>query len=63
MNITPLIVPNEGLHDSYFAYNTVRMIKSRRMKWEGHVASMGEVRNANTITVGKHEWEDTTSEI
>jgi hypothetical protein len=31
------------------------MIKSRRMRWEGHVARMGEKRNAYRILVGKPE--------
>jgi hypothetical protein len=30
-------------------------IKSRRMKWVGHVARVGEMRNAYTILVGKPE--------
>jgi hypothetical protein len=32
-----------------------RMIKSRRMRWAGHVARMGEKRNACRILVGKPE--------
>jgi hypothetical protein len=36
------------------------MIKSRRMSWAGHVARMGEKRNAYRILVGK---EETTGEI
>jgi hypothetical protein len=32
-----------------------RQIKSRRMRWAGHVARMGEKRNANRILVGKSE--------
>jgi hypothetical protein len=35
---------NEGLNDLYCSPNIVRMIKSRRMRWAGHVASMGEKR-------------------
>jgi hypothetical protein len=31
------------------------MIKPRRMRWAGHVARMGETRNAYTILVGKPE--------
>jgi hypothetical protein len=31
------------------------MIKSRRMRWAGHVARMGEKRNAYRILVGKSE--------
>jgi hypothetical protein len=44
---------------------TIRMIKSRRMRWAGHVARMGEKRNAYRILVGnpegrrpKHRWVD-----
>ena len=32
---------NEELHDLYYIPNIIRMIKSRRMRWEGHVARMG----------------------
>jgi hypothetical protein len=35
--------------------NIIRMIKSRRMRWAGHVARMGEKRNAYGILVGKPE--------
>jgi hypothetical protein len=31
------------------------MMKSRRMRWAGHVASIGEMRNAYSIVVGKRE--------
>jgi hypothetical protein len=39
------------------------MIKSRRMRWAGHVARMGDKRNADRILVGKpegkrHRWVD-----
>jgi hypothetical protein len=37
---------NEELHNLYSLPNIIRMIKSRRMKWAGHVARMGEKRNA-----------------
>ena len=33
---------NEELNDMYSSPNTVRVIKSRRMRWAGHVARMGE---------------------
>jgi hypothetical protein len=36
-------------------YYLIRMIKSRRMRWAGHVARMGEKRNAYRILVGKPE--------
>jgi hypothetical protein len=35
--------------------NISRMIKSRRMKWPGHVARMREPRNAYRILVGETE--------
>jgi hypothetical protein len=46
---------NEELHDLYFSPNIIRMIKSRRMRWAGHVARMGEKRNAYRILPGKPE--------
>jgi hypothetical protein len=39
----------------YSSPNIIRMIKSRRMRWAGHVARMGEKRNAYRILVGKPE--------
>jgi hypothetical protein len=33
----------------------IRIIKSRRMRWSGHVARMGEKRNAYRLLVGKPE--------
>jgi hypothetical protein len=46
---------NEVLHNLYSSPNIIRMIKSRRMRWAGHVAGMGETRNAYRILVGKPE--------
>jgi hypothetical protein len=40
---------NEGLHNLYSSPNIIRMSKSRRMRWAGHVAQMGETRNAYRI--------------
>jgi hypothetical protein len=37
---------NEELHDLNASPNTIRMIKSRSMRWEGHVARMGGMINA-----------------
>jgi hypothetical protein len=34
---------NDELHNLYFSPNIVRVIKSRRLRWAGHVARMGEV--------------------
>jgi hypothetical protein len=36
---------NEELHDLYSSPSVIRIIKSRRMRWAGHVAQMGEKRN------------------
>jgi hypothetical protein len=44
---------NEELRDLYFSASTIRIIKSRRMRWAGHVARMGEKRNAYKLLVGK----------
>jgi hypothetical protein len=44
---------NEELHGLYSSPSIVRVIKARRMRWAGHVASMGEVRGAYNILVGR----------
>jgi transcription termination factor 2 len=41
------------LHNLYSSPNIIRMIKSRRMRWAGHVARMEETRNAYRILVRK----------
>jgi len=46
---------NEELNDLYSSPNTVRVIKSRRMRWAGHVARMGERRGVFRVLVGKPE--------
>jgi hypothetical protein len=46
---------NEELHNLYSSPNINRTIKSRRIRWAGHVARMGEKRNAYRILVGKPE--------
>ena len=46
---------NEELNDLYSSPNIVRMIKSRRMRWAGHVASVGERRGVYRVLVGKPE--------
>ena len=46
---------NEELNDLYSSPNIVRVIKSRRMLWAGHVARMGEERGAYSVLVGKPE--------
>ena len=60
---------NEELNDLYSLPNIVRVVKSRRMRWAGHVARMGEDRGVQRVLVGKpegkrplgrprHRWED-----
>ena len=46
---------NEELNDLYSSPNFVRVIKSRRMRWAGHVALMGEEKVVYRILVGKPE--------
>jgi hypothetical protein len=62
-------VHNDELHSLYSSPNIVRVIKSRRMRWAGHVACMGEGRGVYKVLVGRpkgkrplvrprHRWED-----
>jgi hypothetical protein len=46
---------NEELNDLYCSQNIVRVIKSRRMRWAGHVARMEEGRGVHKVLVGKLE--------
>jgi len=46
---------NEELNDLYCSPNIVRVIKSRRMRWVGHVARIGEERGVYRVFVGKPE--------
>jgi hypothetical protein len=46
---------NEELRDLYSSPSIIKMIKSRRMRWAGHLARMGEKRNAYRLLVGKPE--------
>jgi hypothetical protein len=60
---------NDELHSLYSSPNIVRVIKSRRMRWAGHVARMGEGRDVYRVLIGRpkgrrplgrprHRWED-----
>jgi hypothetical protein len=60
---------NDELHSLHFSPNNVRVIKSRRMRWAGHVAHMGEGRGVYRVLVGwpegkrplgrpRRRWED-----
>jgi len=44
---------NEELWDLYSLPNIVRVVKSRRMRWAGHVARMGEGRGVHRVLVGE----------
>jgi hypothetical protein len=46
---------NEDLNVLYSLPNIVRMIKSRRLRWAGHVSRMGEGRVVYRVLVGKPE--------
>jgi hypothetical protein len=46
---------NEELNGLYSLLNIVRVIKSRRMRWVGHVERMGEGRGVYRVLVGKPE--------
>jgi hypothetical protein len=60
---------NDELHSLYSSWNIVRVIKSRRMRWAGHVTCMGEGKCVYKVLVGRpkgkrplgrlrHKWED-----
>jgi hypothetical protein len=46
---------NEGLHDLHSSPSIVSIMKSRRMRWAGHVARMGSKWNVYRMLVGKPE--------
>jgi hypothetical protein len=46
---------NDELHSLYSSPNVVRVIKSRRMRWAGHMARMGEGRGVYWVLVGMSE--------
>jgi hypothetical protein len=46
---------NDELHNLYSSPNIVRVIKSRRMRWAGHLARMGEGRGVYRVFVGRPE--------
>ena len=45
----------EELRDLYSLPNIVRVVKSKRMRWAGYVARMGEGRAVHRVLVGKPE--------
>jgi hypothetical protein len=46
---------SEELHNLYSSTSIIRIIKSMRMRWAGHVARMGEKRNVYRLLIGKPE--------
>jgi hypothetical protein len=46
---------NEELHNLYSSPDIIRQVKSRRMRWAGHVARVGEERKEYKVLVGKPE--------
>jgi hypothetical protein len=44
---------SEELHNLYSSPDIIRQVKSRRMRWAGHVARMGEERKVSKVLVGK----------
>jgi hypothetical protein len=46
---------NDELHSLYSSPNIIRVIKSRSMRWAGHVARMGEGRVVYRVLVGRSE--------
>ena len=50
---------NEELNDLYCSPNIVRVKKSRRMRWAGHVARVGEERGVYKVLVGEPEGKTT----
>jgi hypothetical protein len=49
------ILHNDELHDLYSSPNIVKVIKSKRMRWAGHVARMGDGRDVYRFLAGSLE--------
>jgi hypothetical protein len=47
---------NEELHNLYASPDINKMIRSRMMRWRGHVARIENMKSAYNIFVGKTEW-------
>jgi hypothetical protein len=50
-----VLLHKEELNDLYSLPNNVRVVKSRRMRWAGHMARMGEDRGVYRVLVGNPE--------
>jgi hypothetical protein len=53
--VVGIVLHNDELYDLYSSLNIVRVIKSRRMRWAGHMARMGKGRSAYRVLVGRPE--------
>jgi hypothetical protein len=47
---------NNGLHKLYTSPNFIRLVKSRRMRWGGHIALMEKMGSTCSVLVGKSDW-------
>jgi hypothetical protein len=54
---------NEELHNLYASPNFIRVIKSRRMRWAGHVVRMEEMRKAYTVLVVSLKGRDRAEDV
>jgi hypothetical protein len=54
---------NEELHNLYSSPDIIRQVKSRRMRWAGHVAHMGEEIKVYKVFGGKAQRKETTWKI
>ena len=54
---------NEELSDLYSLPNIVRVVKSRRMRWAGHVARMGQGRGVHRVLVGRPEGREAQTQM
>jgi hypothetical protein len=52
---------NNELHSLYSSLNIVRVIKTKRMRWEGHVACMGEGRGVYRVFGCEVQRQETTT--
>jgi hypothetical protein len=52
---TSEVLVDGELHNLYSSPDIIRQVKSRRMRWAGHVARMGEGRNVYRVLVGRPE--------
>jgi hypothetical protein len=52
---------NDEFHSLYSSPNIFRVIKSRRMRWAGHVARMGEESGVYRVLIGRPKYKETTA--